>query len=79
MARVQQGLEVAFYLYPCGLFAALLTSQSLDYFRARRASTLGSSKTTTSDDPEKAEGIRRFYARLLWLLQLMLSILLVRL
>lgn len=77
MARVQQGLEVAFYLYPCGLFAALLTSQSLDYFRARRASSSG--KTTTSDDPEKAEGIRRFYARLLWLLQLVLSILLVRL
>ncbi|KAK3389312.1 ABC transporter [Podospora didyma] len=36
MARVQLGLEVAFYLYPCALFLALAASKSLFYYRTRK-------------------------------------------
>lgn len=74
MAGVQQGLEVAFYLYPCGLFATLLVSQSVYYYRERHGKHPAAPAT---DDPKKAEVIRRFYARLIWVLQLVLSILLV--
>lgn len=77
MAGVQQGLEVAFYLYPCGLFATLLTAQSVSYYRARRGHHLAPAAPPTVDDPKRAESLRRFYARLVWVLQLGLSLLLV--
>lgn len=75
MAGVQEGLEVAFYLYPCGLFAALLVSQSVSYYRDRRRASLGLSRPQP-DDEKDAEKISRFYNRLIWGAQLLLSALL---
>lgn len=72
MAGVQLGLEVAFYFYPCGLFATLLVSQSIQYYRERN----GKLRHHATDEKE-AEGIRRLYARLIWCFQLILSLLLV--
>lgn len=76
MAGVQDALEVAFYLYPCGLFAALLVSQSVSYYRARRRESLG--LNPAPNDEKDAEKISRFYNRLIWATQLLLSALLVR-
>lgn len=69
---VQQGLEVAFYLYPCGLFATLLGSESVQYYRERH----GKPSRDASADEKQAEATRRFYARLIWCFQLVLSLLL---
>lgn len=73
MAGVQQGLEVAFYFYPCGLFATLLLSQSIQYYRERH----GKLRHDDATDEKKAEGIRRLYAWLIWGFQLVLSLLFV--
>lgn len=75
MAGVQQGLEVAFYLYPCGLFATLLGSQSVQYYRERH----GKLNRDATADEKQAESTRRFYARLIWCFQFVLSLLLVSL
>lgn len=72
MARAQQGLEVAFYLYPCGLFVTLLVSQSVQYYRERHGKL-----SRDATDEKKAEGIRWLFARLIWSFQLLLSLLLV--
>ncbi|KAG8162905.1 hypothetical protein KVR01_007383 [Diaporthe batatas] len=71
MAGVQQGLEVAFYLYPCGLFATLLGSQSVQYYRERH----GKPSRDATADQKQAEATRRLYARLIWGVQLLLSLL----
>lgn len=76
MAGVQDGLEVAFYLYPCGLFVALLVSQSVAYYRERRRVNLGSSPNTQNE--KDAEKISRLYNWLIWVTQLLLCALLVR-
>lgn len=73
-AGVEQGLEVAFYLYPCGLFATLLTSQAIYYYRERQGKQL---PAPIAEDAKQAESIRRFYARTIWVLQFILSALLV--
>lgn len=73
MAGVQTGLEVAFYLYPCGLFATLLGSQSVKYYRER----YGKLNRDATADEKQAEATRRFYARLIWCFQFLLSLLLV--
>lgn len=70
---VQLGLEVAFYLYPCGLFATLLGSQSVQYYRERH----GKPNRDATADEKQADATRRFYARLIWGFQLVLSLLLV--
>lgn len=74
MAGVQEGLEVAFYLYPCGLFVALLVSQSISYYRERRRASLG--LEPVSNDEKDAEKIGRLYNRLIWVTQLLLCALL---
>ncbi|KAF3766483.1 hypothetical protein M406DRAFT_277382 [Cryphonectria parasitica EP155] len=71
MAGVQRGLEAAFYLYPCGLFVTLFTSQSIYYYRKR----VGKSTSGSSSEEKDAEGIRRFYDRLIWVLQAFLCLL----
>lgn len=71
---VQLGLEIAFYLYPVGLFATLLGSQSVQYYRERH----GKPNRDATADEKQAEATRRFYARLIWCFQLLLSLLLVR-
>nr|XP_036587277.1 heavy metal tolerance protein [Colletotrichum truncatum]KAF6798008.1 heavy metal tolerance protein [Colletotrichum truncatum] len=70
MAGVQLGLQVAFYLYPCGLFVALLGAQSAQFWRERR----GGPRRDAPD--EKAVALRRFYNRIIWTLQLILSLVL---
>lgn len=72
MASGELGLKTAFYVYPCILFVSLLGVQSFQFWRRRRDATAGASATI---DKQDADAIRRFYARLLWLLQLVLSIL----
>ncbi|KUI53152.1 Heavy metal tolerance protein [Cytospora mali] len=72
MAGVQRGLEVAFYFYPCGLFVTLLVSQSVEYYRERH----GKLRHDVTDE-KTAESIRRLYARLIWCVQFILSLLLI--
>lgn len=74
MAGVTLGLEVAFYLYPCGLFATLFLSQLIQY----RPQSIDNKAARDVDDPERLEKVQRFYARLIWFFQLLLSPLLVR-
>ncbi|KAJ3941599.1 uncharacterized protein N0V96_008312 [Colletotrichum fioriniae] len=70
MAETLLGLEVAFYLYPCGLFVTLLASQSYQFYRDRHGVTR---QTATDDEQKKAS---RLYARIIWGFQLILSLLL---
>jgi ABC-type transport system involved in Fe-S cluster assembly fused permease/ATPase subunit len=77
MAGVQLGLEVAFYLYPCGLFVVLFASQSIYYYRSRQRRINGADDDNDSAlDDKEAPGIRRFYARLIWASQFILNLLL---
>jgi len=71
MAATQLGLEVAFYLYPCGLFVTLLSSQSYQFYRDRH----GVTRQNATDDEQKRAS--RFYALLIRCFQLLLSLLLV--
>ncbi|KAH6693590.1 hypothetical protein F5X68DRAFT_45840 [Plectosphaerella plurivora] len=74
MASGELGLKVAFYTYPCILFVSLLGVQSFQFYRRRhRESTRDA---TTTIDKQDAESIRKWYAWLLWVLQLGLSVLL---
>lgn len=70
MAGLQLGLEVAFYLYPVGLFVALFSSQLISY-RYRDAG-----KALVFDEKSVAK-VERFYARLIRGLQFLLTPLLV--
>ncbi|KAK4445404.1 putative abc heavy metal transporter [Podospora aff. communis PSN243] len=70
------GLQVAFYLYPCSLFAALLTSQSIEYYRRRQRESTGDVEDDSQDD-KAAVGIRHSYSRLVRLSQLVLTVLFV--
>ncbi|KAF9870890.1 heavy metal tolerance protein [Colletotrichum karsti] len=70
MVGTQLGLQVAFYLYPCGLFVALLGAQSVQFWRERR----GGPRRDAPD--EKAAGLRKFYNRSIWTFQLIISIVL---
>lgn len=74
MATGELALRITFYLYPCLLFVALLGVQSFQFYRNRGRDA----RRNASDDKDKhdAESIRRFHARLIWFLQLVLSFLL---
>jgi ABC-type transport system involved in Fe-S cluster assembly fused permease/ATPase subunit len=77
MAGVQLGLEVAFYLYPCGVLLVLFASQSVSYYRRRQRRANGADDVSDPhQNDHEAAGIRRSYARLLWAAQFVLSILL---
>src|SRR3954469_20326494 len=81
MAGTQFGLQVAFYLYLCGLFTTLLTSQSIQYFRSRRRRLRnGAGSDDNGDgrirDAKAAAAVDAFYARLLRATQSLLTILL---
>lgn len=71
MSGTQLGLEIAFYLYPCGLFVTLLSSQSFEFYRDRHGATR---QSATDDEQKKAS---RFYARLIRFFQLILTLILV--
>ncbi|KAK3998119.1 P-loop containing nucleoside triphosphate hydrolase protein [Cladorrhinum sp. PSN332] len=77
MAGVQLGLAVAFYLYPCGLFLTLVTSQSIYYFRNRKQQRQQASQGQPGETPIDDKGINRSYARWIWALQSLLALLLV--
>ncbi|KAI1858131.1 hypothetical protein JX265_010799 [Neoarthrinium moseri] len=68
MAQVQLALEIAFYVYPCGLFATLSLSQLIRHWRDRR--------NVSELADEGTEEFRRFHSRLTWGLQLLLALLL---
>lgn len=71
MAGLQLGLEIAFYLYPVALFVALFSAQLISFRRRDSAKA----PAPEEKNGEKAE---RFYARLIWVLQLLLTPSLVR-
>lgn len=79
MAGVQQGLQVAFYAYPCGLFATLLTSQAVYYYRSRQRRSIGNGAAAPLSPPDDKEttGIRRRYALLVRVSQALLALLLI--
>ncbi|KAF7560548.1 hypothetical protein G7046_g3591 [Stylonectria norvegica] len=74
MANPQVALKVAFYIYPCLLFVALLGAQSLQYYRQRRREA--NPNAVNDEQKEKAQSIQQRYSRVIWLLQLILSALL---
>ena len=72
MAGPQLGLQIAFYMYPCGLFTTLIASQSICYYLGRAAD-----KGSGDDQNDKAAvAIWGVYARLMRVLQSLLSLLL---
>ncbi|KAJ4328737.1 hypothetical protein N0V84_000739 [Fusarium piperis] len=75
MASPELGLKIIFYLYPCLLFVTLLGSQCLQFYlsRGREPRRIA----LDNDQKQKAECIRRVYARVIWFLQLVLSLLFV--
>ncbi|KAK4228720.1 P-loop containing nucleoside triphosphate hydrolase protein [Podospora fimiseda] len=77
MAGVQLGLTVAFYLYPCGLFLTLVTSQSIYYFRNRKRQQQQASQGEPGQTAIDDKDINRSYARWIWGFQFVLAILLV--
>lgn len=68
MADTELGLAVAFYLYPCGLFIALFSSQLIRY-RYR--------DTEEPSTEKKGQRAHRLYTKLIWIFQSLLSPLLV--
>ncbi|KAI1342634.1 hypothetical protein F5Y15DRAFT_373399 [Xylariaceae sp. FL0016] len=66
MANVELGLAIGFYFYPCGLIATLFLSQILRY----RYKHAGSGPPVDDKDGEK---VRRFFARSVRLVQLVLT------
>ena len=71
MANTELGLAIAFYIYPCGLFVTLFSSQLLRY-RYRDAGDL-SAGINEKNDPKT----HRLYTKLIWVFQLLLCPLLV--
>jgi hypothetical protein len=66
---VEVGLEVAFYLYPCGLFVTLALSQLVSYqHRHERLPVV---------DEKRVEKVNKLHNRLIRLVQLLLPPLLV--
>lgn len=75
MASGELALNIAFYAYPCLLFVALLGAQFIQYFRNRNRETR---HVALRDEVTKhdIEGLKRSHARVIWLLQLILGLLL---
>lgn len=78
MGAEQVGLKVAFYLYPCLLLLSLLGAQTLQFYRDRRRARDPRSTPDATDAEQKsrAEAVRRSHSRAIWLLQVVLSLLL---
>jgi hypothetical protein len=71
MANTELGLAVAFYLYPCGLFVTLFSSQLIRY-RYQDAD-----EDSAAIEDKKVQKTHRMYIKLIWIFQLLLSPLLV--
>lgn len=73
MANTELVLALAFYLYPCGLFVTLFSSQLIRYrYRDEVNPPAG-------NNAKKTEKAHRLYTKLIWTFQLLLFPLLVRL
>ena len=70
MAKEELGLKIGFYAYPCALFVTLLGVQSAQFYLSRHGARQNAS--LDNDAKSKADSIRRFYARCIWVLQLIL-------
>ncbi|KAG9255603.1 uncharacterized protein F5Z01DRAFT_549427 [Emericellopsis atlantica] len=70
----QSGLRIVFYLYPCLLILTLLGAQAFEYYRDRRGASRHA--VPSSEQKEDARIIKRKFTRPIWLLQLVLSLLL---
>ncbi|KPM37956.1 Heavy metal tolerance protein [Neonectria ditissima] len=68
MAPAELGLNIAFYLYPCLLFLALLGAQSLQFYRDRHRDL-----SRDASDPNQKN--RPIYTKLIWFFQLVFSLL----
>jgi hypothetical protein len=73
MAKEELGLKIGFYAYPCALFVTLLGVQSAQFYISRHGDPKARQNALDSDLKSKAEKTRRFYARLIWVFQLVLS------
>ncbi|KAL2204909.1 ABC transporter [Sarocladium strictum] len=72
--QTELGMRVAFYVYPCLLFVVLLGIQAIQYYRERRQSSL---KAAIIAQPKpQSKSLNRTQVWLIWLLQLVLSCLL---
>ncbi|KAI0409941.1 hypothetical protein F4802DRAFT_542713 [Xylaria palmicola] len=69
MANVELGLAIGFYLYPCGLIATLFLSQLVRY----RYKYAGSGPEV---DEKNAGKTQRFYAKCVWSVQAVLTLVL---
>lgn len=72
MGGVELGLDVAFYLYPCSLFATLAVSQLVRYRHRNDQSS------AVVVDEKRAEKVNKLHNRLIRLVQSFLPALLVR-
>ncbi|KNB19664.1 ATP-binding cassette, subfamily B [Fusarium oxysporum f. sp. lycopersici 4287] len=76
MAKAELGLKIGFYAYPIVLFVTLLGVQSAQFYISRHGST--TRKVALDNDlKQHIDKIRRFYARCIWVLQVVLSGLLI--
>ncbi|CAG1997587.1 unnamed protein product [Fusarium graminearum] len=73
MAREELGLKIGFYAYPCALFVTLLGVQSAQFYLARHGDPKTRQNALDNDLKTKIEKLQRFYARLIWGFQLILS------
>jgi ABC-type transport system involved in Fe-S cluster assembly fused permease/ATPase subunit len=73
MAKEELGLKIGFYAYPCALFVTLLGVQSAQFYLTRHGDPKTRQNALDNDLKSKTEKIQRFYARLIWGFQLILS------
>ncbi|GKU20303.1 unnamed protein product [Fusarium langsethiae] len=73
MAKEELGLKIGFYAYPCALFVTLLGVQSAQFYLTRHGDPKTRQNALDNDLKSKTEKIQRFYARLIWGFQLVLS------
>ncbi|KFA55612.1 hypothetical protein S40293_09681 [Stachybotrys chartarum IBT 40293] len=74
MATGDLPLKLCFYLYPCLLFVALLGGQALQFYCDRHRGPR--QDASDADQKQKAQRVRRTSAWIIWLLQVVLSLLL---
>ncbi|RGP81237.1 ATP-binding subfamily b [Fusarium longipes] len=73
MAKEELGLKIGFYAYPCALFVTLLGVQSAQFYLSRHGDLKSRQNALDTELKSKAEKIRQFYARFIWLFQFVLS------
>jgi hypothetical protein len=69
----QLGLRIVFYLYPCLLILTLLGAQSFEFYRDRRRASR--QPVRSAEEKAEAQKVQRTSTRAIWILQLLLSLL----